>query len=75
MRLNPELKLGDIFSCNTLVIELKKLFSDKKWINLIELYWENHLTVSMELLKHLGVAIFQAIKQNFNLFKHIFFWF
>ena len=75
MRFDSELKLSNVLSGDTFIVELEQLFTDDEWINLIELNWENHLTVSEKFLQHFCVAIFEAIEQDFNLFKYIFFWF
>ena len=73
MRFNPQLELRNIFSGYAFFIEFEKTFSDGQWVNLVELYWENHLAISVQFLQHFGVAIFQTVEQDFDLFEHIFF--
>lgn len=75
MGLDSQLELGDVLSCNTFVIEFEQLFSDQKWVNLVELNGEDHLTISVEFFKHLCIAIFEAVEQYFNLLENVFLWF
>ena len=73
--LESELELRDVFSRDSFVVEFVKFLSDQKRVNHDELNWEKHLAVTMELLQHLGVAVFQAVEQNLNLFEDILLWF
>jgi len=75
MWLNSQLKLCNIFSCYTLIIQLKELLSDQKWVNLVELHREDHLTISVEFLEHLCIAIFETVEQYFDLLKNVLLWF
>ena len=75
MWLDSQLKLGNIFSCYTLIIQLKELFPNQKWVNLVEFHREDHLTISVEFLEHLCIAIFETVKQYFNLLKNVRLWF
>lgn len=75
MWLDSQLKLGNIFSCYTLIIQLKELFPNQKWVNLVEFHREDHLTISVEFLEHLCIAIFETVKQYFNLLKNVLLWF
>jgi len=45
---DSELELSDVFSGDAFVVEFEEFFTDDEWVDHVELYWENHLTVSVE---------------------------
>lgn len=75
MRLKSKLELGNILSSYTFFIQFEEAFPNDQWVDLIEFDGEYHLTVSVELLEHFGIAVLEAIKQYFDLLKYIFLWF
>ena len=73
VRLQSQLQLSDVLSRDSFVIKLEELFPNYERINLIELDWEKHLTISMELLEHVGVAVLEATEEDLDLLEHILF--
>ena len=71
--LDSQLQLGDVFSRNALIIELEQLLSDEQRVNHLELNWEDQLCVTVQLLQHLGGAVFQAVEQDLDLLEDVLF--
>ena len=72
--LKSELKLCDVLACNALIIQFEELFTNDQWINLLEFDREDQLTVAVELLQHLGIAVLEAVEEDFDLLEDVFFW-
>lgn len=47
-----ELKLSDVLTCNTFVVESKQFLSDDKRIDVVESDREENLTVSLQFVEH-----------------------
>jgi hypothetical protein len=74
MTFDPELKKSNILTSNSLVIEFEKFFSDNERVDLVEFDREELLTVTIKLLKHFRVAVFETVEKNLNLFENILLW-
>lgn len=72
--LKSQLQLSNILSCNTFIIEFEELLTNDQRIDLLELDREYQLTVAVELLQHFGIAVLEAVEENFYLLKDVFFW-
>jgi hypothetical protein len=73
MTLKSELELGLVFSVDTFIIKFEKLFTNSSRVNVVKTHWENHLSVSLQFLQHIRVAIFQHGKSLLNTLKNLIF--
>lgn len=67
--LKAQLKLTDILTGDALIVEGKELGADGHWVNVIKTHREEHLAVSVKLLKHIRVAVFEDKEELLDTLK------
>lgn len=73
MALESELDLGDLLSSNAFIVKLKQFLADDERVNVLELNREKHLTVALQPLQHLAVAVLEHAKDLLNNLKNLVF--
>lgn len=71
MTLESQLQLCNVQPGQAFVIEVEKLLPDDHRLDVFELDREQHLAVSLQLLKHSVVTILQGSKYGFDLIKNL----
>ena len=69
MTLQAQLELADVFSSNAFIVKGKQLSTNGHGIDIFESHWEKHLTVPVQLLEHVRVAVFQDEEKLFDALK------
>ena len=72
MSLNSKHQLTNVFSSYSFIVEHEQLLANEKRVDIFELLGEDHLTVPVQLLEHVGIAVLKAIEEDFYLLKDIF---
>jgi hypothetical protein len=73
MTFKSKFNLGDVLSSDSLLVEFEQFLPNDRWINITKPHWEEHLAVSMQLFKHLSVAVLQIHKEVLQLLKYLLF--
>jgi len=71
--LETQLQLANVFSGDSLVVEVEQLRADGHRVDVLKAYREEHLTVSVQLLQHVRVAVLQHQEEFFDALEHEFF--
>jgi len=62
MSLNSEHQLTNVFSGHSLIVQHEQLLTNKKRIDIFKLLREDHLTVPVQLLEHVSIAVLKTIE-------------